>query len=73
MLRETVRGWTQEWEQNGFREGRRTLVIRQLELKFGPLLPEDQARIEAADSEQLIRWGERILTATSLREVFESS
>lgn len=74
MLRETVRGWTQEWKQDGIREGRRegeaTLLIRQLELKFGPLQPGDRARIDAADSEQLLAWGERVLTARSSDEVF---
>lgn len=74
MLRETVMEWTREWEQNGVRKGRREgearLLIRQLELKFGPLQPEDQARIGAADSERLLAWGERVLTARSLDEVF---
>ncbi len=74
MLRETVRGWTQEWEQDGIRKGRRegeaTLLIRLLELKFGPLQPGDRARIDAADSEQLLAWGERVLTARSSDEVF---
>ena len=74
MLRETVMEWTREWEQNGVRKGRREgearLLIRQLELKFGPLQPGDRASIEAADSEQLLAWGERVLTARSLDEVF---
>lgn len=75
MLRETVKGWTQEWEQNGIRKGRREgearLLIRQLEFKFGSLRPEDQARIDVADAERLLAWGERVLTARSLDEVFE--
>jgi flagellar biosynthesis/type III secretory pathway protein FliH len=78
MLRQTVMEWTQEWEQNGIRKGRRegrregeaALLVRLLELKFGPLRTEDQARIEGADSERLLAWGERVLTALSLEEVF---
>ncbi len=81
MLRETAREWTQQWKreghEEGYRAGRRdgeaTLLIRQLEFKFGPLQPGDRARIDAADSEQLFAWGERVLTARSLDEVLEVS
>jgi hypothetical protein len=82
MLRETVIGWTREWErkgkkeglEEGKKEGRREgevrLLVRQLELKFGPLSSRDQERIDAADSDRLLEWGERILTVRSLDEVF---
>ncbi|HEX9943841.1 MAG TPA: Rpn family recombination-promoting nuclease/putative transposase [Thermoanaerobaculia bacterium] len=86
MLRETVRGWTQEWKREGLeeglekgrnegrreghREGEAALLIRQLEFKFGSLRPEDRARIDIADAERLLAWGERVLTARSLDEVF---
>jgi hypothetical protein len=82
MLRDTVMGWTREWKregkkeglEEGKREGRREgevrLLVRQLELKFGPLSPRDRERIDAADSDRLLEWGERILTARSLNEVF---
>lgn len=80
MLRHTVMEWTREWERNGLekglekgrREGETKLLVRQLKLKFGGLRPEDQARVEVADSEQLLQWAERILTARSLDEVFAS-
>jgi predicted transposase YdaD len=74
MLRETVKEWTREWKNEGLREGlsegrregRREgearLLMRLLELKFGPLKPEDQARIDGADAERLLAWGERVLT-----------
>jgi hypothetical protein len=78
MLRETVKGWTREWleegKKEGLKEGRREgevrLLVRQLELKFGPLSPRDRERIDATDSDRLLDWGERILTARSLDEVF---
>jgi putative YhgA-like transposase/uncharacterized protein DUF4351 len=86
MLRETVLGWTQEWKREGLeeglekglekgrKEGRRdgeaALLVRLLEFKFGTLRPEDYARIDAADAERLLAWGERVLTAESLDEVF---
>lgn len=70
MLRETVMEWTREWEQNGVQKGEARLLMRQLELKFGALRPEDQARIDGTDAERLLSWGERVLTARSLDEVF---
>ena len=78
MLRETVKGWTREWleegKKEGLKEGRREgevrLLVRMLELKFGPLSPRDRERIDATDSDRLLEWGERILTARSLDEVF---
>jgi hypothetical protein len=35
-----------------------------------PAMLEDRTRIEGADSEQLLEWGERVLTARSLEEIF---
>jgi hypothetical protein len=36
-------------------------------------LPEDyQEQVEAADSEMLLVWSERVLTGNSLREIFEN-
>jgi hypothetical protein len=70
MLRQRVMEWTREWEQNGVRKGEAMLLIRQLEFKFGPLQPGNLARIDAADSEQLLQWGERVLAARSVEEVF---
>lgn len=66
MLRQTVLEWTREWE----RQGRRDLLLRQMERRFGPLMGRDRERVDAADSERLLDWGERILTAGSLEEIF---
>jgi Putative transposase, YhgA-like/Domain of unknown function (DUF4351) len=82
MLRETVKEWTREWKNEGLREGLKEgrregrregearILMRLLELKFGPLKPEDQAQIDGADAERLLAWGERVLTARSIEEVF---
>ena len=46
-------------------------MLRQLTRKFGAEVGETvRKRIVAADTSQLEEWGERILTATSLAEVF---
>jgi hypothetical protein len=66
MLRQTVLECTREWE----RQGSRDLLVRQLERRFGPLVDRYRERLDSADSESLLDWGERILTARSLDEVF---
>ena len=74
MLRETVQEWTQQWleegRQQGRQEGEAQLLTRMLERRFGPLSAADQARIQHADAEELLEWGERLLTARTLPEVF---
>jgi hypothetical protein len=47
------------------------ILQRLLTLKFGPPDEATRARLAAADSETLLVWGERVLTAGSLAEVFE--
>ena len=81
MLAERVLEWTQEWKQQGLDEGRKEghkegeslMLQRLLTLKFGPLDAATQARLAAADSETLLVWGERVLTAGSLAEVFDGT
>ena len=46
------------------------LLQRQLAFKFGPLDEASLARLAAADSETLLVWGERVLTAPNLAAVF---
>ncbi len=81
MLSETVKGWTEQWKaeglqqgrqegrQEGLREGQAKILMVLLEKKFGPLQETDRQRIHAADSETLLKWGERLITANSLSEV----
>jgi predicted transposase/invertase (TIGR01784 family) len=47
----------------------RKLVRRQLELKFGSVTADTLARLESADEDALERYGERVITATSVAEV----
>ncbi len=78
MLRDTVKGWTRQWLEEGRREGRQEgrqegearLLLRQIERKFGELGERNRERIRLADAEQLLEWGERLVTAGSLAEIF---
>jgi predicted transposase YdaD len=55
--------------QEGEHQGYRKLVRRLIELKFGNLDADALARLEAADETKLVRYGERVLTATSIEDV----
>ena len=54
----------------GKSEATRALVARQLERKFGPLTLEHQALLDSATLEQLERYADALLTASSLDKVF---
>jgi putative YhgA-like transposase len=73
-LRAAVAGWIRGWREQGRAAGRRQggseLLAHQLAAKFGPLAAADRARLAAVAPEQLLRWGERLLAAGSLAEVF---
>jgi predicted transposase YdaD len=59
-----------EGRKEGRQEGEATVLLRLIELKFGPPDAALRNRVESADSETLLRWSERILTAGSLEELF---
>ena len=74
MLAERVMEWTEQWKrqglQQGLQQGEAALFLRLAELRFGPLSADTRHRIESADAETLLRWGENLLSAGSLDEVF---
>lgn len=59
--------------EQGVEQGRalalRAVLRKQLVIRFGPLAPADDARIEAAMLPQLERYLERVVTAAALAEV----
>ena len=83
MLAERVKEWTQNWKQQGIEEGRQIgwqeglqegeagLLLRLLERRFGPVDEVIRTRVRSADSQTLLIWGEQILTAQTIEEVFE--
>lgn len=70
MSGDTLFEWSQQWQEQGRRQGKAELLLRQAERKFGPLPNRDRTRIELADAERLLSWGERLVGARSLEEVF---
>jgi hypothetical protein len=70
MLRETVQGWTRQWLEEGRQQGEALLLTRIIERKFGPIAGSERERIQNANVDELLEWGERLLTARTLSEVF---
>jgi hypothetical protein len=70
MLAESIDRWNREIREEGRQEGKAEVVLRLLRLKFGPLEPEVETRVRSADAGRVLEWGDRILTAESLQDVF---
>lgn len=68
---ETLFDWTWQWQEAGRRQGGAELLLRQAERKFGPLDRPERLRIEMAPHDRLLDWGERLVTAKSLAEIFQ--
>ena len=60
-----------EGRQEGRLEGERLFLSKLLSKRFGPLPDWLTAKIEEASMQQLDSWGERILEAQTLSQVFE--
>ena len=66
-----AKGQIEGRQTRGSSGGEKLFLARLLERKFGPLSTETQTRLDAADTETLLLWGERVLTATSIAALFE--
>jgi hypothetical protein len=61
-----------EGRKEGRNEALRGLLVKQLTRRFGPLPEAAMSRIQAAGPDLLEHWGERLLSASSLDDVFTS-
>ncbi len=59
----------QKGHKEGHNEGAAAMLLRQIARKFGPPTETVRERIARADSETLLEWSDRILTAQTLDEV----
>lgn len=66
MLAENLENLVKKEQQ----QGETRLLTKQMRMKFGELPEWAKERLNSASSEQLDTWGERILTASSLDELF---
>ena len=61
----------QQGMQKGIQQGEARFLKRQLRRVFGDLAPDIEQRIDSASSEDIERWGDRILTCKTLAEIFD--
>ena len=56
--------------QQGMQQGEVAVLLRLMERKFGHRLTEiDRQLVESADTETLLKWSDRILSANSIEEI----
>jgi len=70
MLEERVKEWNKVLLQRGAQQGEATMLLRQLEVKFGKVDARTRMQVEAAAPERLLQWAERLVTAERLADVF---
>jgi Putative transposase, YhgA-like/Domain of unknown function (DUF4351) len=70
MLAEQLKEWAHGYEAAGMQKGEGILLQRQLTRRFGLLPSAIAVRLTQASIDQLEIWGDRILDAKSLDEVF---
>jgi hypothetical protein len=62
-----------EGQMAGRIEGESVLLAKLLQCKFGLVSPAIQQRIKTADTDTLLHWGERLIKAETIAEVFQDS
>jgi hypothetical protein len=60
----------EQLRQEGVQRGESTLLVRQLERKFRLLPDQYRQKIQQANAEKLLIWGERVLDTECLEEIF---
>lgn len=68
--KEGIQEGIQKGRQEGRQEGQRSLLAKLFQLKFGKLDQQTEKRLTEADPAQLQVWAERILTASSMDEIW---
>jgi len=72
LLAELELPYLRKMRDEGRREGEAEVLLRQLQVRFGPLPADVTARVTAADMVTLLRWSERVLSAPTLDTVFDT-
>jgi hypothetical protein len=62
--------FAKKYVAEGTKQGSRNVLHAQLQQRFGELPADVVARLDEADAETLLAWSLRVLTASSLAEVF---
>lgn len=82
MLAERLTDWTLEWKRQGLeegikqgieqgvRQGESAILVRQLSRRFGDVPENIRNQIDAASLMEIEKWADRVLTASSLEDIF---
>lgn len=60
----------QEGMQKGVQQGEATLLMRLIKRRFGEIPFAYAQRLKSADAETLLLWGERVLDAATIEDIF---
>lgn len=75
LMTTIAEAWIEEGRTEGLAKGvvlgERQMLLSQLEQRFGTVPASYQKRLKQADSDMLLEWGRRLLSAPSLKEVFK--
>ena len=72
VLMTTAQEWIEQGVEKGIKKGQRELLIRLLGQRFGRLSEKHLARLEQATPDELQEWGDQLLGAQRIEEVFLS-
>jgi hypothetical protein len=64
-----MQSFSTRMREEGIQLGEATMLVRQLEHKFGPISDEARQRIERASPDTLLRWSVNVLTEDNIDEV----
>jgi hypothetical protein len=67
-----VTSWERHGIQQGIQQGEGTLLLRLLQVKFKNIPDSYRQKIEQANAETLLLWGERILASEDLEDIFKA-
>ena len=71
VIREWIEKGMEQGRHQGLHEGQANILKRLIGSKFGFLPKEAEQRIENASAGELERWSIRLLSAASLKDVFD--
>lgn len=71
LVAQAVKQGLQQGLRQGKWEGCHTLLLRQMKRKFA-VIPENYLKcIQYADEDMLLQWGEQLIDANTLRDIFD--
>ncbi|WP_295450683.1 transposase [uncultured Thiodictyon sp.] len=65
-----IERYIEQGEKRGEQRGEAKILLRLIESKFGPQSEPVRQQLLEADTETLLHWSDRILTADSLEAIF---